>query len=103
MLSAKLIRGSIIPGVSLIALATANVAEAAIITFDDLVTGQTSYSADGDGDGKNDVIFSFLRRKPQGLNTIDQIWPPMAYSGVQQIRLSFIRRKPHAIFVLKLA
>jgi hypothetical protein len=33
-------------------------ADAALLTFDDLITGQTSYSFDGDGDGANDVIFS---------------------------------------------
>ena len=42
-------------------------AGAALITFDDLITGQTSYGFDGDGDSINDVIFSTT--DPSGFNT----------------------------------
>lgn len=41
--------------------------KAALITFDDLVSGQTSSSFDGDGDGINDVTFSTT--DPSGFNT----------------------------------
>lgn len=40
---------------------------AAIITFDTLVSGATSFGYDGDGDGINDVIFSTT--DPAGFNT----------------------------------
>lgn len=43
-------------------------AQAANITFDTVVTGQTSYGFDGDGDGINDVIFS--TSDPSGFNII---------------------------------
>ena len=33
-------------------------ANAAILTFDDIITGATSYSFDGDGDTIDDVIFT---------------------------------------------
>jgi hypothetical protein len=42
--------------------------QAATITFDDLVTGQTSYDFDGDGDGIPDVTFSTT--DPNGFNTV---------------------------------
>ncbi|MGE4519455.1 MAG: PEP-CTERM sorting domain-containing protein [Desulfobacteraceae bacterium] len=45
-----------------------SVPQAAIITFDDVITGETSYSFDGDGDGINDVIFSTT--DPAGFNTV---------------------------------
>ena len=41
-------------------------AQAALITFDTVVTGQTSFGFDGDGDGINDVIFSTTN--PAGFN-----------------------------------
>jgi len=43
-------------------------ADAAILTFDDLITGQTSYAFDGDGDGVNDVVFTTT--DPAGFNTV---------------------------------
>lgn len=43
-------------------------ASAAIVTFDTLVSGATSYGYDGDGDGINDVIFSTT--DPNGFNTV---------------------------------
>jgi len=43
-------------------------ASAAIITFDTLVSGATSYGYDGDSDGINDVIFSTT--DPLGFNTV---------------------------------
>ncbi|TRU81165.1 MAG: PEP-CTERM sorting domain-containing protein [Microcystis novacekii Mn_MB_F_20050700_S1] len=55
-------------GVILISLAVGSAAQAAIIAFDDLIAGQTSYSFDGDGDGSDDVIFSTI--DPSGFNTI---------------------------------
>lgn len=45
-----------------------SVANAALITFDNLITGQTSYGFDGDGDGINDVMFSTT--DPYGFNTV---------------------------------
>lgn len=48
-------------------LSAANI-QAAIITFDDLLNGQTSYRFDGDGDSINDVVFSTT--DPAGFNTI---------------------------------
>lgn len=41
---------------------------AAVITFDTLVTGATSFGYDGDGDGINDVVFSTT--DPFGFNTV---------------------------------
>lgn len=43
-------------------------ASASTVTFDDLITGQTAYFFDGDGDGINDVNFSTV--DPSGFNTI---------------------------------
>lgn len=43
-------------------------ARAALITFDTLVSGVTSYGYDGDGDAINDVIFSTT--DPLGFNTV---------------------------------
>jgi hypothetical protein len=42
-------------------------AGAAILNFDDLITGSTSYSFDGDGDGIYDVVFTTT--DPFGFNT----------------------------------
>ena len=42
-------------------------ASAALITFDTVVTGSTSFGFDGDGDGTNDVIFTTT--DPSGFNT----------------------------------
>lgn len=41
---------------------------AAVINFNTVVTGQTSFGFDGDGDGINDVIFSTT--DPAGFNTV---------------------------------
>lgn len=49
-------------------LAVPGVASAAVVTFDDLITGQTSYGFDGDGDTIDDVIFSTT--DPSGFNTV---------------------------------
>ncbi len=43
-------------------------AAAAVITFDELVAGATSFGYDGDGDGVNDVVFSTT--DPSGFNTV---------------------------------
>lgn len=67
MLFAKLIKSSAV-GVALIGLTTADMAQAALITFDQLISGQTSFAFDGDGDGNDDVIFSTT--DPFGFNTI---------------------------------
>ncbi len=42
-------------------------ANAAILTFDDAIAGETSYAFDGDGDGIDDVVFSTT--DPSGFNT----------------------------------
>ena len=44
-----------------------NLTNAAVITFDDAITGSTSYSFDGDGDLVDDVIFTTT--DPSGFNT----------------------------------
>ena len=41
-------------------LVTCSYVNAAVITFDDAITGSTSYEFDGDDDMTNDVIFSTL-------------------------------------------
>ena len=66
-----------IPGLLATALLVVpGAASAAVITFDDLITGQTSYGFDGDGDAINDVIFSTA--DPSGFNTVgpgaDQVY-----------------------------
>ncbi len=43
-------------------------AGAAVITFDDAISGEIAYSFDGDGDGVDDVIFSTT--DPDGFNTV---------------------------------
>jgi hypothetical protein len=43
-------------------------AQAVILTFDDAITGATSYAFDGDGDTIDDVIFSTV--DPSGFNTV---------------------------------
>ncbi len=43
-------------------------AQSALITFDDLVTGATSYAYDGDADGIPDAVFSTT--DPAGFNTV---------------------------------
>jgi hypothetical protein len=48
-------------------VAAAPLANAALLTFDDVVIGETSYSFDGDGDGVDDV--TFLTTDPFGFNT----------------------------------
>jgi len=52
---------------ALFSLSTVNV-QAAIVTFDTLVSGATSFGYDGDGDTINDVIFS--TGDPDGFNTV---------------------------------
>lgn len=49
-------------------LVTCSTTNAAIVTFDDLVTGPLSQAFDGDGDGIDDVVFSTT--DPDGLNNI---------------------------------
>ncbi|MCK5544200.1 MAG: PEP-CTERM sorting domain-containing protein [Desulfobulbaceae bacterium] len=78
-------------------LGTVGFAEAAIITFDDLLTGVTSYGFDGDGDLINDVIFSTT--DPSGYNTvgpgsnmtyIDE--PGLEGSTVYDLRVDFLNQ-----------
>ena len=45
-----------------------NSAQAALLTFDDAISGATTYSFDGDGDSVNDVIFSTT--DSTGFNTV---------------------------------
>ncbi|MEC4685118.1 MAG: PEP-CTERM sorting domain-containing protein [Nitrospirota bacterium] len=52
----------------MLTVAFVGVSHAAIITFDDLITGATSYSFDGDGDSLDDVIFTTT--DPYGFNTV---------------------------------
>lgn len=47
---------------------SAGSAQAALLTFDDAISGSTSYAFDGDGDGIDDVVFSTL--DPLGFNTV---------------------------------
>lgn len=49
-------------------VAVAGQVHAALITFDDLVTGATSYAYDGDADGIPDAVFSTT--DPGGFNTV---------------------------------
>jgi hypothetical protein len=49
-------------------LAAAPLAGAAVITFDDVVVGETSYAFDGDGDNVDDAVFSTT--DPLGFNTV---------------------------------
>jgi len=58
------------------AVAFSPMANAALITFDTVVTGATSFGYDGDGDGVNDVIFSTT--DPSGFNTVGP-GPNMSY------------------------
>lgn len=60
--------------IGLLPLATS--AGAAVVTFDDVVTGATSYSYDGDGDAVADVVFS--TSDPFGFNTFGP-GPNMSY------------------------
>jgi len=53
-----------------------NAVQGAKLTFDDLITGQTSYGFDGDADSIDDVIFSTV--DPAGFNTIGP-GPNMTY------------------------
>jgi hypothetical protein len=57
----------------------ASTGEAALITFDTAISGQTSFSFDGDGDTINDVIFSTT--DPSGFNTVG---PGTNMSYIQQ-------------------
>jgi len=49
-------------------LGAAGMSNAATLTFDDAITGATTYQFDGDGDSINDVIFS--TPDPGGFNTV---------------------------------
>lgn len=49
-------------------LVTVGMSDAAILTFDDVITGATTYQFDGDGDSIDDVIFSTT--DPEGFNTV---------------------------------
>ena len=49
-------------------LGTVGLAGSAIITFDDVISGEVSYGFDGDGDLIDDVIFSTI--DPLGFNTV---------------------------------
>lgn len=52
----------------LLLFALSPVANAAIVTFGDLIFHSTNYSFDGDGDGISDVVFSTT--DPRGFNTL---------------------------------
>ena len=55
--------------VAFVSLATAAVpGTAATLTFDDLISGATSYGFDGDADGIDDVVFTTT--DPGGFNTV---------------------------------
>jgi hypothetical protein len=60
--------GFILAALTLAACVAAGRAEAAIITFDTVIAGQTSFGFDGDGDTVNDVIFSTT--DPSGFNVV---------------------------------
>ena len=62
------IKNAITPIFGALVLAFSVNANAAIVTFDTLVTGATSFGYDGDGDGINDVIFSTT--DASGFNTV---------------------------------
>jgi len=47
---------------------TFSTSQAVVLTFDDAITGATSYAFDGDGDSIDDVIFSTI--DPSGFNTV---------------------------------
>jgi hypothetical protein len=72
-------------------------ANAAVITFDDLLSGITTYGFDGDGDTVNDVIFSTT--DPAGYNTVGP-GPNMSYidepglegSTIYDLRVDFLRQ-----------
>jgi len=63
---------------AVVGLACAN-ADAAILTFDDLIAGATSYAFDGDGDSIDDVLFTTT--DPLGFNTVG---PGTNMSYIQQ-------------------
>ena len=54
--------------VVLISSISSTLCNAALITFDDVIVGQTSYAYDGDGDGVDDAVFS--TSDPLGFNTV---------------------------------
>jgi hypothetical protein len=56
-----------VPAISAIAIFMSLPATAALLTFDEVVAGETSFEFDGDGDSVNDVIFSTT--DPLGFNT----------------------------------
>lgn len=61
------LKSLIVSAVGCAAVSLALPAGAALITFDDLVGGATSYGYDGDGDGIADAVFS--TSDPAGFNT----------------------------------
>jgi hypothetical protein len=63
-------------GATMFSLAMTGNAQAALITFDDLVVGSTNYNYDADGDGLFDVIFS--TSDPFGFNSFGP-GPNMSY------------------------
>ena len=69
----------------------ATTANSAIITFDDLIVGQTSYSYDGDGDGIMDAVFSTT--DPFGFNTVGP-GPNMTYIDEPGLEGSTIVNNP---------
>jgi hypothetical protein len=61
-------RRALVVGLALVIVPVlATPAAAALITFDELVAGATSFGYDGDGDGVSDVVFSTT--DPLGFNT----------------------------------
>ena len=80
------------------------VAEAAVLTFDGLIPGATSYTLDADADGVKDVIFS--TSDPSGMNTSG---PGALMSHIQEpglegptslptdIRVDFLRGARHSL------
>ena len=60
----------------LVALSNPATSNASLITFDDMVSGVTSYGYDGDNDGNNDAVFSTT--DPGGFNTVGP-GPNMTY------------------------
>ena len=66
----------LLPVIAASLIAVSQHAGAALITFDTLVSGATSFGYDGDGDSVNDVVFSTT--DPSGFNTFGP-GPNMSY------------------------
>lgn len=60
-------RTALLPVIAAALISISQSSEAAIVTFDTLVSGVTSFGYDGDGDAVNDVVFS--TSDPFGFNT----------------------------------